>query len=228
MTAFSLGDIVEFHIGLDRYQATIIAYLPGSALGKVIVGWKQGETISPNAWALNYEQLENPQFHSVSNVRNYVRAEWIYESNLKLISRQEQFKVGDKVKVADEECPGTIIVIDGRPEEKDRNLLIAFDKLREYRGFNDMWFLRKVSVFDLTHSANYKSHPQLTNFIGKVVVWAFNKDVSLITSASVIKSEGHACCKCKNFYPFSEPNQPNGTLVCYSCRKYPFYGSIVS
>jgi len=30
--------------------------------------------------------------------------------------------------------------------------------------------------------------------------------------------DGFPCKKCKNFFPLSEPNQKDGTLVCWSCR----------
>lgn len=32
------------------------------------------------------------------------------------------------------------------------------------------------------------------------------------------KSEGCSCKKCKEFYPYAEPNQLDGTLICYACR----------
>ena len=31
-------------------------------------------------------------------------------------------------------------------------------------------------------------------------------------------SAGCSCQKCGEFYPYAEPNQENGTLVCYPCR----------
>lgn len=31
--------------------------------------------------------------------------------------------------------------------------------------------------------------------------------------------DGMACKKCRNFYHYAEPNQDDGTLVCYSCRQ---------
>lgn len=31
-------------------------------------------------------------------------------------------------------------------------------------------------------------------------------------------SDGYACKKCKDFFPYAEPNQEDGTLVCYACR----------
>lgn len=30
--------------------------------------------------------------------------------------------------------------------------------------------------------------------------------------------DGCDCIKCKEFYPFAEPNQEDGTLICFSCR----------
>ena len=30
--------------------------------------------------------------------------------------------------------------------------------------------------------------------------------------------DGCSCIKCEEFYPFGEPNQSDGTLICWSCR----------
>lgn len=30
--------------------------------------------------------------------------------------------------------------------------------------------------------------------------------------------EGSTCKKCKEYSKFSEPNQPDGTFICYVCR----------
>lgn len=32
------------------------------------------------------------------------------------------------------------------------------------------------------------------------------------------EEDGCVCKKCKEFYPYAEPNQEDGTLVCYGCR----------
>lgn len=37
------------------------------------------------------------------------------------------------------------------------------------------------------------------------------------------KLDGLTCNKCKTFYSMSEANQPDGTLICWSCRKYPHF-----
>lgn len=34
--------------------------------------------------------------------------------------------------------------------------------------------------------------------------------------------DGMACDKCKKFYHMAEPNQVNGTLLCWSCRDNPY------
>lgn len=31
-------------------------------------------------------------------------------------------------------------------------------------------------------------------------------------------SDGCTCKKCKEFYQYAEPNQEDGTLICYGCR----------
>ena len=33
--------------------------------------------------------------------------------------------------------------------------------------------------------------------------------------------DGMLCSKCKSFYDFAEPNQSDGSMICYSCRHYP-------
>ena len=32
------------------------------------------------------------------------------------------------------------------------------------------------------------------------------------------KSDGCSCRKCKEYYQYAEPNQDDGTLICYGCR----------
>jgi hypothetical protein len=34
----------------------------------------------------------------------------------------------------------------------------------------------------------------------------------------VKKSDGMTCKRCKNFSPMSEPNQRDGSFLCWSCR----------
>lgn len=32
------------------------------------------------------------------------------------------------------------------------------------------------------------------------------------------KSDGCTCKKCREYFPYAEPNQDDGTLICYACR----------
>lgn len=34
-----------------------------------------------------------------------------------------------------------------------------------------------------------------------------------------INKDGCRCKKCREFYPYAEANQEDGTLICYVCRK---------
>ena len=34
-----------------------------------------------------------------------------------------------------------------------------------------------------------------------------------------INKDGCSCKKCKEFYPYAQANQDDGTLICYACRK---------
>ena len=34
--------------------------------------------------------------------------------------------------------------------------------------------------------------------------------------------DGLVCQRCKLFYNFAEPNQPDGSLICYACRNDPY------
>lgn len=34
--------------------------------------------------------------------------------------------------------------------------------------------------------------------------------------------DGMSCIVCQDFFPMAEPNQENGSLICYACRKNPY------
>jgi len=43
-------------------------------------------------------------------------------------------------------------------------------------------------------------------------------DLAVPVAAKKKDSDGCTCKKCKEFFPYAEPNQEDGTLVCYACR----------
>lgn len=40
---------------------------------------------------------------------------------------------------------------------------------------------------------------------------------------TVVHINGLNCKKCREHFPMAESNQSDGTLVCWSCKNYPFY-----
>lgn len=60
--------------------------------------------------------------------------------------------------------------------------------------------------------------------ISQPITWIFSTGFAPIQQTPpepakpAVKSDGCHCKKCKEFYPYAEPNQEDGTLICYSCR----------
>lgn len=54
--------------------------------------------------------------------------------------------------------------------------------------------------------------------------WYYNITIPPMPKEEITKAkpkdgrDGCDCIKCKEFYPFAEPNQKDGTLICFSCR----------
>jgi hypothetical protein len=51
--------------------------------------------------------------------------------------------------------------------------------------------------------------------------WTFTFPVGTPVAAPEAKKEnkeGCNCKKCKEYFPYAEPNQDDGTLICYACR----------
>lgn len=47
-------------------------------------------------------------------------------------------------------------------------------------------------------------------------------DYPVIVKKSKTKSKGNGCVcpKCGELYPYAEPNQPDGSFKCWSCRNF--------
>jgi hypothetical protein len=51
--------------------------------------------------------------------------------------------------------------------------------------------------------------------------WYYNITIPPMAEKTKVKisdKEGCDCIKCKEYYPYAEPNQEDGTLICFSCR----------
>lgn len=52
-------------------------------------------------------------------------------------------------------------------------------------------------------------------------IWNEQLDFDFVKElAKPVNKDGCICKKCGEMYPYAEPNQPDGTMICYSCRKY--------
>jgi len=38
----------------------------------------------------------------------------------------------------------------------------------------------------------------------------------------IVRTDGTHCDRCSKFCPYAEANEPDGTLICYSCRENPY------
>lgn len=46
----------------------------------------------------------------------------------------------------------------------------------------------------------------------------FDIDLAVPVDEKEKKSDGCSCKKCKEFFEYAEPNQEDGTLICWACR----------
>lgn len=53
-----------------------------------------------------------------------------------------------------------------------------------------------------------------------------NEQIIYIQEGMILKIksilDGCICVKCKDFYYWAEPNQEDGTLICWSCKENPY------
>ncbi len=48
--------------------------------------------------------------------------------------------------------------------------------------------------------------------------WIDSTSVKEPAKAKKKDKDGCDCKKCKEYFPYAEPNQEDGTLICYACR----------
>lgn len=58
-------------------------------------------------------------------------------------------------------------------------------------------------------------------FIGSDVYYITDYRITKVHS----KLDGLCCVKCGEFYNYAAANQEDGTLICWSCKNYPYYKS---
>lgn len=55
-------------------------------------------------------------------------------------------------------------------------------------------------------------------FIGEQIIYIQESMICKVSS----QIDGCACKKCKEFFHMAEPNQKDGSMLCWQCRTYPY------
>lgn len=51
--------------------------------------------------------------------------------------------------------------------------------------------------------------------------WFYGISIPPLEEKAVVKpKDGCQCKKCLEMYPYAEPNQEDGSLICWACRNY--------
>jgi len=73
--------------------------------------------------------------------------------------------------------------------------------------------------FTITIPSNSASAAMIPNMgIGYPQISFDDIDLAVPVDEKKEKSDGCTCRKCKEYYQYAEPNQDDGTLICYGCR----------
>jgi hypothetical protein len=84
--------------------------------------------------------------------------------------------------------------------------------------------------------ADYSSNEEAMNNTSGFFTWVIQQGevtIDLLSLADRIEMwmetrrkrkhpDGMVCMKCRTFYEFAEPNQDDGSMICYSCRNNPY------
>lgn len=102
--------------------------------------------------------------------------------------------------------------------------LVAW-KLKEYHHFYA--FKKNELIYKIDHtSIVVQGYDDYDHYL-----WIKESEYLIETSQPITlpapAPNGLFCSKCSEYYPYAESNQPEGKLICFSCRQYPFYGSII-
>ena len=82
-----------------------------------------------------------------------------------------------------------------------------------YYNIRNSWNIKEEHIDKFLASPNYLDRKAISIPEDRVV------RINLQRSAS---EDGMFCSNCNEFYPMAEPNQSNGSLICYLCRTNPF------
>lgn len=96
--------------------------------------------------------------------------------------------------------------------------VIGFDgkryllKMPAYYNIKNSWIIKEEHIDKFDCGAEYLDKRTVAIHVDKVAR----------IQAACSPVDGLYCTCCKQFFPMAEPNQSDGSLVCYSCRQNPY------
>lgn len=93
--------------------------------------------------------------------------------------------------------------------------IVAVDDHGCYLYIPHYFPLKGTKIADKHQCKNLKIDKR---FLGENIIYIQGNMIAHVHD----KLDGMNCSVCKEFYQYSQANQPNGTLICFSCRQNPY------
>jgi len=93
--------------------------------------------------------------------------------------------------------------------------VIGIDQYGYYLYVPPYYFIKKTFTVDKYQCKNLGVDPRFLDVQAHYI-----QENMILRINSVL--DGMKCCNCEEFYSMAEPNQDDGTLICWSCRKNPY------
>lgn len=93
--------------------------------------------------------------------------------------------------------------------------IIAKDKYGYYVYVPPYIYLKDTSTVDSYQCKELHIDPK---FIGSEFIYISENVICRINSVL----DGISCSRCKEFFHMAQANQPDGTLICWSCKMNPY------
>jgi hypothetical protein len=100
-------------------------------------------------------------------------------------------------------------------EEKKTLQVIGSDQYGYYLHIPGYIILNNSYTLEPKEAKEYSID---SKFIGELVLYIREGFIAKVIN----KMDGCVCKKCKEFYHQSQPNQPDGSMICWLCRNYPY------
>lgn len=98
-------------------------------------------------------------------------------------------------------------------------IVFPTDDYSKYKGYFHPFDIGLISDVKSVYN-EFEEISNLIDYIGAATRIVGINDIRIKKLS--FYEDGCKCVNCKEFYPMAVPNQPNNTLICYSCRDNPW------